>query len=111
MNILGCKRKNDFGSECPFNRCLGNDCDLPKITNKEFLQSATDEQLCSFVKQISYEQNTPWDDVCKSCKPVKTAGDNVLRECDFIDGVCPHKDPIIWWLNQEYNKEDSVWKE
>jgi hypothetical protein len=77
----------------------------------------SDVELADFLCSIAYAGNTPWSEpfatkFCKSCPTIKAAikktGETMdLKECDFVDGVCPHGSDAVWWLRQPVKDGDN----
>lgn len=79
----------------------------PPITNADHIRAMSDQELAAFLSGVCYGQDEPWEHTFKSaccdCCPTVEATDEYgkhysLHECDFVDGVCPHGDSILWWL-------------
>lgn len=86
--------------------------DYPKpykpMTNGDRIRSMTDEELRNFLDKFRVETYTvPFGEkFCKNCPTTEGAVEGNLiplrlHECDFADGVCPHGDSLMWWLEQK----------
>lgn len=79
-------------------------------TNADRIRSMSDEKLADFLSSIAFEGDVLWADqfiekLCKSCPTITCTvyGDHCqveLKECDFVDGKCPHGSEVMWWLQQ-----------
>lgn len=112
---------------CPFkNPCCGDEtayfmegseCDefnqkilAPPPTNADRIRAMSDKELADFLPSIAFEGDMLWADqfiekLCKSCPTITCTvyGDHCqveLKECDFVDGKCPHGSEVMWWLQQ-----------
>ena len=105
-----------YSPDCPFhgpNRtCSASDgCGgYTTPTNADHIRNMTDTELAEFISQVELGRLDPWDKqfnamFCKKCpaEAGSLAGyrkEVRLHECDFVGGVCPHGDEIMWWLQQ-----------
>ena len=78
-------------------------------TNADRIRVMNDQELAEFLERISVGGEEPWETAfaagfCGCCPTVDVVDDDgrhySLKECDFVDGVCPHGDSIQWWLSQ-----------
>ena len=78
-------------------------------TNADRIRVMNDQELAEFLERISVGGEEPWETAfaagfCGCCPTVDAVDDDgrhySLKECDFVDGVCPHGDSIQWWLSQ-----------
>ena len=86
-------------------------------TNADRIRAMSNEELADFLCSIAYAGNTPWSEpfeteFCKSCPTIKatikkTGETMVLKECDFVGGVCPHGGDAVWWLRQPAKDGDG----
>ena len=105
-----------YSPDCPFhgpNRaCSASDgCGgYTPPTNADRIRKMTDAELAEFISQVELGRLDPWAEqfntiFCEKCPVEMIELDGCykgfrLRECDFVDGVCPHGDEIMWWLQQ-----------
>ena len=76
-------------------------------TNADRIRAMNDRDLAAFLSGVCYGREEPWERAfkelcCDSCPVVEATSEDgrhySLRECDFVDGVCPHGDSVLWWL-------------
>lgn len=83
--------------DCEF---MSNFEQKPPMTNGDRIRSMTDEELRDFLDKFRVETYTePFGK--KFCKCCPTVGTTEYKECEFVDGVCPHGDSLMWWLEQK----------
>lgn len=92
-----------------------------KLTNFDRITKMSAEELGEFLKEIAASGKAPWDEsfikrFCESCPTeeatiIETGQKLKLRECDFSDGVCPHGDDVMWWLNQPVKEGEKCTSE
>lgn len=70
------------------------------MTNAEKIRSMSNKELRDFLDKFRVETHTePFGK--KFCKCCPTVGTTEYKECEFVDGVCPHGDSLTWWLEQK----------
>lgn len=82
-----------------------------KPTNGNRIRAMTDEELAAFLCEIAYTGREPWSEpfaraFCDKCQTYKCTMQDTgqvleMRECDFVDGKCPHGSDSVWWLQQD----------
>lgn len=94
------------------------------MTNKEWLQQATEDELIEFFDNLDSFETSPymswWDkNYCSNCPAILCRYEDSNRDipCSFcelenyctffpeIDHIPDSKDMLRLWLNQEYHKE------
>ena len=101
-----CKKSD---SPCTFSEHCFEPEEPPAKTNADHIRTMSDQELADFLECITLGGDEPWESafvaaLCACC-PTVEADDEYgrhysLHECDFVDGVCPHGDSILWWLGR-----------
>ena len=82
------------------------------MTVEQKIKTLRKSELAAFIEKLGFGRETPWSQpfkklFCDKCKPLAKVGKTLVYECDFVDGQCPHPDPIEWWLQQEWS--EGLW--
>lgn len=95
--------------------CVEGPCSDETPSNADHIRIMSDEELAQFIYELACCREAPWRRPfykanCESCQPIigRVEGDDSdteFRECDFVDGKCPHGSDILWWLQQPTEEE------
>lgn len=68
------------------------------MTNGDRIRAMSNEELRNFLDKFRVETYAePFGKkFCKCCP---------TTECEFVDGVCPHGDSLMWWLKRPVEVE------
>lgn len=86
------------------------------MTNADRIRAMSDEELAEWISDMAYGRTPPWSEpferkFCDNCPTVHCTYENGkeddFRECDFVDGECPHGSDIVWWLKQPAEEADD----